>query len=198
MVGGTKSTPIDVRIIAATNKDLKQLVSQKLFREDLFYRLNVICLSLPPLRERKEEIELLANSFLLKFNKAQNKNYKGITPDVIEAFRHYAWPGNIRELENAIERAVSLGMNGWLTWDDFRYIFEQGPNVFASRLKNSNGIHCEDSCEKIILRESLQQQETELIRWALNECTGSRIKAAKLLGISRSTFYEKIKKACIN
>lgn len=198
MVGGTKSVPIDVRIIAATNKDLKQLVSQKLFREDLFYRLNVICLSLPPLRERKEEIEMLANSFLLKFNKAQNKNYRGITPDVIEAFKHYAWPGNIRELENAIERAVSLGMNGWLTWDDFSYIFEQGPNDLASRAKNSEGRHVVDSQEKVILRESLHQQETELIRWALKECTGSRVKAAKLLGISRSTFYEKLKKTCIN
>ena len=198
MVGGTKSVPIDVRIIAATNKDLKLLVSQKLFREDLFYRLNVICLSLPPLRERKEEIELLANSFLLKFNKAQNKHYKGITPDVIEAFKHYAWPGNIRELENAIERAVSLGMNGWLTWDDFSYIFEQGSNTVVSRMKNPEGSHVVDSREKVILRESLQQQEMELIRWALKECTGSRAKAAKLLGISRSTFYEKLKKTCIN
>jgi len=198
MVGGTKSVPIDVRIIAATNKDLKEMVNQKLFREDLFYRLNVICLSLPPLRERKEEIEQLANSFLLKFNKAQNKHYKGITPDVIEAFKNYSWPGNIRELENAIERAVSLGMNNWLTWNDFSYIFEQGPKTFNSRLRKSQGNGIQDSGEKVILKDSLQQQETELIRWALNECTGSRVKAAKLLGISRSTFYEKLKKTCIN
>ncbi|WP_158309011.1 sigma 54-interacting transcriptional regulator [Desulfosporosinus orientis] len=198
VVGGTKTVPIDVRIIAATNKDLKQLVNEKLFREDLYYRLNVICLNLPPLRERKEEIELLANSFLLKFNKSQSKHYKGITPDVIEAFKHYSWPGNIRELQNAIERAVSLGMKSWLTWDDFRDTLEQGQNVLVSRPKTTERSNVKDSGDKIKLRESLQQQETELIRWALNECLGSRVKAAKLLGISRSTFYEKLKKACIN
>lgn len=198
MVGGTKSIPIDVRIIAATNKDLRLLVNQKLFREDLYYRLNVICLSLPPLRNRKEDIEHLANSFLFKFNNIQNKNYKGITPDVIEAFRNYSWPGNIRELENAIERAVSLGTSGWLTWDDFNNIFEQAPKSFDAWLSNSDARLVEDKPEKIILKESIQQQETELIRWALNECTGNRVKAAKLLGISRSTFYEKLKKTSIN
>jgi len=198
VVGGTKTVPINVRIIAATNKDLKHLVYEKLFREDLYYRLNVISLTLPPLRERKEEIELLANSFLLKFNKAQSKHYKGITPDVIEAFKHYSWPGNIRELQNSIERAVSLGMNSWLTWEDFRDILEQGPNVFKSSTKTIVISDVKDSGDKIILRESVQQQESELIRWALNECLGSRVKAAKLLGISRSTFYEKLKKACIN
>ncbi len=198
VVGGIKTVPIDVRIIAATNKDLKQLVNEKLFREDLYYRLNVICLNLPPLRERKEEIELLANSLLMKFNKIQNKHYKGITPDVIEAFKHYSWLGNIRELQNAIERAVSLGMNNWLTWDDFRVVLEQGSDAFSYGTKKIDKENYKDSEDKIKLKESLQLQETELIRWALKECLGSRVKAAKLLGISRSTFYEKLKKTCIN
>lgn len=193
MVGGTKPIPIDVRIIAATNKDLRLLVSQKLFREDLFYRLNVIYLPLAPLRNRKEDIELLVDSFLSKYNRALNKNFKGVTPDVLEAFQHYSWPGNIRELENAIERAVSLGSNVWLNWADFSTIFEQGRNETAPPSNNSDSL-AQDSLDKTILKGSLQQQETELIRWALNECAGNRVKAAKLLGISRSSFYEKLKK----
>jgi len=193
MVGGTKPIAVDVRIIAATNKDLKLLVSQKLFREDLFYRLDVIYLPLPPLRNRKEEIEPLVNSFLSKYNRTLNKNFKGITPDVIEAFKHYSWPGNIRELENAIERAVSLGTNDWLTRADFSNLFEQGPNQITSGV-NVEGTLVQESLEKTMLRGSLQQQEIELIRWALSECSGNRVKAAKLLGISRSSFYEKLKK----
>jgi transcriptional regulator with PAS, ATPase and Fis domain len=193
MVGGTKPIPIDVRIIAATNKDLMLLVHQKLFREDLYYRLNVIYLPLVPLRQRKEDIELLVNSFLAKYNGVLNKSFKGVTPDVLEAFRHYSWPGNIRELENAIERAVSLGTNAWLTWTDFKNIFEQRRSE-VTPITNDIKTLTQDGLDKTILKESLQQQETELIRWALTECAGNRVKAAKLLGISRSTFYEKLKK----
>lgn len=193
LVGGTKPKPINVRIIAATNKDLRLLVNQKLFREDLFYRLNVIYISLPPLRNRKEDIEMLVNSFLLKYSKILNKNFKGITPDVLETFKHYSWPGNIREIENAVERAVSLGTNDWLTSSDFS-IFEQGSNNISSHLNESGDKFDQCSIEKTMLRENLQQQEGEMIRWALTESAGNRVKAAKLLGISRSTFYEKLKK----
>ncbi|HVJ48309.1 sigma-54 interaction domain-containing protein [Desulfitobacterium sp.] len=193
VVGGTKPIQIDVRIIAATNRDLKMLVKQKLFREDLFYRLNVICLPLAPLRNRKEDIELLVNSFLSKYNRALNKEFKGITPDVLEAFRNYSWPGNVRELENAIERAVSLGNNAWLTWADFSNIFEQERIGIVNSTNNSASL-AQSNLDKTLLKGNLQQQETELIRWALTECTGNRVKAAKLLGISRSSFYEKLKK----
>lgn len=192
MVGGTKPKPIDVRIIAATNKDLRLLVNQKLFREDLFYRLNVLYIPMPPLRNRKEDIELLANSFLFKYSTILNKSFKGITPDVIEAFKHYSWPGNIRELENAIERAVSLGNNEWLTWADFS-IFDNGNSNVSSIIESDNKFE-HVIVDKTKLRVSLQQQEAELIRWALTESAGNRVKAARLLGISRSTFYEKLKK----
>ncbi|SFH17101.1 Transcriptional regulator containing PAS, AAA-type ATPase, and DNA-binding Fis domains [Desulfotomaculum arcticum] len=192
IVGGTNTIPVDIRIIAATNKDLRLLVYQKLFRQDLFYRINVIYLPIPPLRKRKEDIEPLVNSFLSKYNSILNKNFKGITPDVLEAFKRYSWPGNIRELQNAIERAISLGANSWLTWADFSDVLEQEQNNTESTLAKDN-----NNMEKTILKESLQQQESELIRWALTECAGNRAKAAKLLGISRSSFYEKIKKHAI-
>jgi transcriptional regulator with PAS, ATPase and Fis domain len=193
MVGGIKPKPIDVRIIAATNKDLRLLVQQKLFREDLYYRLNVIYLALPPLRSRKEDIELLVNSFLYKYSNLRTKNIKGVTPDVLEAFMHYSWPGNIRELENAIERSVILGMNEWLTCSDFS-ILEQVPNTTSDGPTETDSMPEPSSLEEVKLRKSLQHQEAEMIRWALKECAGNRVKAAKLLGVSRSTFYEKLKK----
>ena len=193
MVGGTKPKQIDVRIIAATNKDLRLLVQQKLFREDLYYRLNVIYLALPPLRNRKEDIEPLVKSFLYKYSNIRTKNIKGVTPDVLEAFMHYSWPGNIRELENAIERSVILGMNEWLTCSDFS-ILEQVNDVTSYGSNDTDSMPEPGRTDKTKLRKSLQQQEAEMICWALKECAGNRVKAAKLLGVSRSTFYEKLKK----
>ena len=115
-VGGTKSTKVDLRIIAASNLNLAQAVKDKLFREDLFYRLNVIPIPLPPLRDRREDIPQLVNHFIAKYNKNRpaNNKIKGINQDAINILEKYYWPGNVRELENAIERAVVLEMDDYI------------------------------------------------------------------------------------
>src|SRR5262249_57618781 len=108
-LGGKHDVRVDVRVIAATNRDLERAVAQGQFREDLFFRLNVVCISLPPLRERREEIPILAEYFLKKYSVQYNKPYGDISPDTVRQFMDYDWPGNVRELENLIKRVVVLG-----------------------------------------------------------------------------------------
>ena len=118
-VGGTDTIKVDARIIAATNRNLEEAVKKGTFREDLYYRLNVVLIKTPPLRERDGDIELLANAFLKKFNEKQNKNIKGFHPEVMRTYYKHAWPGNIRELENIVERAVTLENSDVITTATF-------------------------------------------------------------------------------
>ncbi len=178
------SVPIDtdVRIITATNKDLDSLVQSKQFRNDLYYRLNVIKIELPPLRDRKEEIPYLIDFFIKKYNKRENKSIKGVSREVIRLLTKYEFPGNIRELENVIERGVILASSDYIEKDDvapFLY-FEGEPNTFSSlEIENS-------------LPETIKKIEMKLIKDALDKSGGVKTAAAKILGISERVLRYKI------
>lgn len=176
-LGDTKTLHLDVRVIAATNRDLEELVHEKLFREDLFYRLNVVQIFMPPLRERAEDIQLLAEYFLEKFRKENNKHIKGMTEETVEILHSYPWPGNIRELINVIERGSILARHDRLT-----------PEYLPPYLKNYKSR--EGSAKKLL---SLPEIEKAHIREVLLR-TGSMEEAAQILGIDPSTLWRKRKK----
>ena len=174
-VGGTRIQRSDVRIISSSNKDLKIAINEGKFREDLYYRLSVVHISLPPLRERRDDIPLLAEYLLAKHACRMKKKVKGFTPDVMTLLTNYHWPGNIRELENVIERAVIM----------------TAPNENISE----KDLPMDLSSKKAVLKGgTLEDMEKELIRRALDECKGNRTLAARRLGIGRGTLYEKTAK----
>jgi DNA-binding NtrC family response regulator len=178
-VGGEKTIKIDVRIIAATNQDLRKAISQKSFREDLYYRLNVVPIHLPPLRDRKEDIPLLVNHFLKRYNKKREVPVTRVEPGTTKLLMSYDWPGNVRELENGIERALILEDGDALLPRCFPWLVEQG----QMRIPTGNG--------KIYGLEELEKEHIERV---LGETKGHKGKTANLLGIDRKTLYQKIKK----
>lgn len=179
-VGSTKQIDIDVRVICATNADLNELVANKQFREDLFYRINGVQIKLPPLRDRKDDIRPLANFFIDKCNRDYGLAVKGIDEDVIEMFKKHVWRGNVRELEHVIERAVIIRKSGLLTIDDFSF-FE----IYYNEKENNT--------ENLELY-SLEELELAKIKELLSRHEYNKTKVAKLLGISRGTLYSKMKK----
>jgi len=180
-VGGEKTFESDVRIIAATNKDLEKEIKEGRFREDLYYRLNVINLRLPSLRERKEDIGLLIDNFLIKYSKKNNKNIKGITPQSAKLLNSYDWPGNVRELENAIERAVVMAKNEYVE-----------PNNLPSNI-NVNTKKSRKETFRIPSGATMKEIEKKVILETLQTTNGSKSKAAKILGISTRKIEYKIK-----
>jgi len=185
-VGGTQEVAIDVRVIAATNKELSQMVAAKTFREDLYYRVSVIPIQVPSLRERRDDVELLANHFLKKYATAAQKSILRISPDSVNALRNYDWPGNVRELENTIERAVAL---------------ESGPELAveldAGRLRapaasNSNGPSV--TSDGLDFEKYVAQVERSLIESALQQSGGVQTRAAELLKVSYRSFRHLLKK----
>jgi DNA-binding NtrC family response regulator len=179
-VGATKSTPVDVRIIAATNLNLNEEVKGKRFREDLYYRLNVIELKLPPLRERREDIPLLVDAFLKKCGEARGKEMKGVSESALAMLMDYAWPGNVRELENVIERAVTLSLGEKISPDDL-----------PSGVQGSRGDRrvLDEAAEKTL---PLHEIEKEYIKKILEKMGGNKYQAAHVLGIDRKTLYRKL------
>ena len=176
-IGGEKSIKVNTRVLAATNKNLLDEVKNGNFREDLYYRLNVIPINLPALRERKNDVPLLTNFFLKNYTKEQNKKIDGIDPETMRLLLDYNWPGNIRELENTIEYAVTLSKTDRIFISDLpNHIFE---NLNARNTKKTN---------------ILTANEENLIRQVLDDCNWNKTVAASKLGISRSTLYEKLKK----
>jgi transcriptional regulator with PAS, ATPase and Fis domain len=175
MVGATKSRHVDVKIIAATNKDLQKLVEKGQFREDLFYRLNVITISIPPLRERGDDILQLAHHFIEKFAVEFGKPVPGISDDVIQALKKYAWPGNVRELENVIQRLV-------LMTDEERINVAELPPLMRFSVK-----------QEANLERSLEEVEIDYIKNVLDSVGGNKTQAAKILKIDRKTLREKLK-----
>lgn len=173
-VGSNKIMKADVRLITATNRDLKELLHTGGFREDLYYRLNVINITIPPLRERKDDIPELSRFFLAKYNRKLSKTISGFEQDVIEALSAYHWPGNVRELENVIERAVILCDTGKIT---------------ARELSMSEAMH--DGKGDL---SSLESVEKEHILRVLGETHGNQTRASQILGIDRKTLYHKLKK----
>ena len=176
-VGSTERVRIDVRIIAATNRDLESAIRNGGFRQDLYFRLNVVQLKLPPLRERKSDIPLLVNAFLEKFSDAQ-RPIRTISEDAMRRLIAYDWPGNVRELENAVERAVALGSGPILHMGDL-----------PSNLQQDAGDKSLDSDEMT----TLEEMERRAILRALRETNGDKLAAARLLGIGKTTLYRKLK-----
>jgi DNA-binding NtrC family response regulator len=179
-VGSTKPIKIDVRILAATNENLADLVKKEKFREDLFYRLSVVPLHIPPLRERKEDIPFLVEHFLQKYNKTARKTINSISPAVNKALTEYDWPGNIRELENTIERAVVLSKGTELELENLVY---HGITSTSSWLHPVGGKY-----------KTLEDIEKEYIKSLLQDQHGNKSKTAKILGIDRKTLTAKTKK----
>ena len=184
-LGSNESVKTDVRIISATNKDLLEQMGKGLFREDLYYRLNVVSIHLPPLRERGEDVKLLSQFFLKKYSAELNHRIKGVDPDAIQMLAGYHWPGNIRELENTIERAVVLADGERLTRDDLKLIFAHRPH---GRNVDGNG--------QLILPEEgvdLGELEKNFVLQALERSDYVQKEAAKLLNVSSRVLNYKIK-----
>ena len=182
-VGDNKTRHTDVRIIVATNQDLHKLVEVGKFREDLFYRINVIAIRLPPLRERKEDIELLLKHFIEKYSKISRKPVTGVSDEVKKIFLEYHWPGNVRELENAIEGAVIMAKTEVVQKWDIPVLAKM---TEPETMKATSDGHS--------LKKVLEEPEKEMILKILNECNWNRIKAAARLGINRTTLYNKMRK----
>ncbi|HKY70660.1 MAG TPA: sigma-54 dependent transcriptional regulator [Nitrospira sp.] len=180
-VGGTTSIKVDVRIIAATNRDLEQFVKEGKFRDDLFYRLNVVRITLPSLKERQEDIPMLAHHFLQKCAGGATTAVRGFHPDTLDCLNRYRWPGNVRELENAIERAVSLSHGPLLTPDDLPSAIRQAPSPADQKPDIA------ESAESVYL--TLEEVEKRHLMRVLKETKGNKVKAAKILGIDRRTLY---------
>lgn len=185
MLGGTKTIKVDVRLITATNSDLEELIKQNKFRQDLFYRLNVIKIELPPLRERKEDIPILVKHFLDIYSKENKKEIEGITEDVMEILVNYDWPGNIRELENLIERAIVLTKSKLITrrtLPPFLLSTHEDIRILSSPNNELN------------LKEYIQIQQKKAIISALKKTKGIQKNAARLLGVKPTTLNEMIKR----
>ena len=179
-LGDTNSYPVDARVISTSNRDIKSLIQGGQFREDLFYRLKVIDIELPPLRERREDIPLLVQHFLNKFGQDSKKNISGISEDALRILLNYSWPGNVRELENVIQRAITLSQNEEILPEDLPtpLMEEAGENVIEKGLRE---------------KYTIEQLEKEYIKRVLIEVGGNKSKAAEILGLDRKTLYRKIK-----
>ncbi len=187
-VGGIRTIKVDVRIIAATNIDLEDAVNEGKFREDLYYRLNVIPVIVPPLRERIDDIPLLMDHFLNYFNKSKKRNIKGFTPEAMEILMSYPWPGNIRELENLVERLVILRGEGTICPEDL-------PDKFISHTFSKEGaLHITLPETGVNLKDVVEEFENNLILQALQKAQGVKNRAAQLLSLNRTTLVEKLKK----
>ncbi len=178
-VGGNELIKVDVRVVSATNRDMKEAVRTGRFREDLYYRLNVVTIELPALRERKEDIPLLADYFLKKFTIENRKELSGFSPEATEHLLRYAWPGNVRELENTVERAVILA---------------RGSAIEAGDLSQQRPL----TARPVPGARSLRDMEREYIKAILAECGYNFSEAARTLGISRATLYNKVREYGLN
>ncbi|MDD5450784.1 MAG: sigma-54 dependent transcriptional regulator [Desulfovibrionales bacterium] len=189
-IGGTKTIKTDIRVIAATNKNLEEAVETGRFREDLYYRLNVIPIHVPPLRERAGDIPLLVHHFLEKFNKSKKKNIKSISKEVMQCFMFYEWPGNVRELENMIERLIILANDDKITVRDLP------ERLLAHRKKDTAQPHQHNALpeEGLYLHAAVNEFERNLILQALDKAGWVKNKAAQLLNLNRTTLIEKMKK----
>ncbi|MGB6482476.1 MAG: sigma-54 dependent transcriptional regulator [Candidatus Acidiferrales bacterium] len=172
-LGGTKTLKVDVRLIAATNRDLRAALEDGTFRQDLYYRLNVVAIDIPPLRDHKEDIPDLVDFFLQRFAQASGKNITGIAPDAVKLLMQFHWPGNVRELENVLERAIT---------------FAKGPVLGAADIHLDEPRPSAGSAAAAVLPEgkTLDQWEQEIIREALRRANGNKSQAARVLGLSRN------------
>jgi two-component system response regulator AtoC len=180
-VGGTRSIAIDVRIVAATNVDLKRLVSERTFREDLFYRLNVVAITVPPLRERVGDVPLLVEHFIRRYNHEFNKRIEGLSPDALDALTAYGWPGNVRELQNVIERSIVLVDGPTIGLRDLPLDLTLSPHGAAG-----------EGREVMQLNEASDQFERQIVLRVLERVQGNQSEAARLLGLHRNSLKAKL------
>jgi len=180
-LGGTRTLKVDVRLIAATNRDLRAALEQGTFREDLYYRLNVVPIDIPPLRAHKEDIPDLVNLFLARYAKASGKSFTGIAPEALDKLLEFHWPGNVRELENIVERACALA---------------NGPMLEAIDIRLDSGrAKPHDSAASLLPEgKTLDQWEDEIIREAYRRANGNKSQAARLLGLSRNALRYRLEK----
>jgi two-component system, NtrC family, response regulator PilR len=190
-VGGTQETAVDVRVIAATNKDLKQMVADNTFREDLYYRVSVIPIQVPALRERRQDIELLANHFLKKYAVAAQKSIVRIKQESLDTLRNQEWPGNVRQLENAIERAVAME-----TGEELKIEIESERPLARAAAANAGGSnnHHDLPANGMDLERYVADIERSLIASALNQSGGVQTRAAEMLGVSYRSLRHLLKK----
>jgi nitrogen regulation protein NR(I) len=196
-VGGIKTLRVDVRLIAATNRDLKQLIAEGRFREDLYYRLAVVPIALPPLRDRREDVPLLVRHFIEKYNRRLGKRVAGIEPEALQLLATYAWPGNIRELENLMERSVLFADGDLIEAAALPDALRErgpGPQPPIAAVGPIGAITAPSGASmKEIVRQAQQELERELITRALEETGGNVTRAAKRLQISRKSLQVKMK-----
>ncbi|MGE5693301.1 MAG: sigma-54 interaction domain-containing protein, partial [Candidatus Zixiibacteriota bacterium] len=183
-LGGTKLISVDVRVIAASNVDLKEAIEKKTFREDLYYRLSVFPIKIPPLRERREDIPNLANHFIRKFCLEMKKPVKSLSQDALNILDRYHWPGNVRELENTIERAIILCEGKKITPE---HLAIRIPSAAEIRLREGAGL-------KEVSQFAQMEAERGMIMRVLTQTRGNKRKAAEILKIDYTTLFEKIKK----
>jgi len=178
-VGATEAKPVNARVIAATNRDLDDEIKRGNFRSDLFYRLNVISIVLPPLRNRPGDMQLLANSFLARAGEVRGEEPKSLEPEAVEAMQRYTWPGNVRELENALERAVILAKGGTIPMSALpERVVEPKSDPLVSDTIQAN--------------PTLDTIERAYIMWVLENEGGNKPRTAEVLGIDPSTLYRKL------
>ncbi len=190
-IGDNQSIQVDVRVIAATNKDLRELVEQEKFREDLYYRLNVIPITIPPLRERRSDIPLLASYFAMKYSKLNNVSPKNFTLPAIRILQNYSWPGNIRQLENIVERMVVLNPGNTV------FLPRDIPAEVKPDMPEEGGLNVvpdEIPDEGVSLNDVVRSVEKRMILKSLEKTSWNKQKAARLLNVKRTTLIEKIKK----
>jgi len=184
-VGGTRTIKVDVRIIAATNRDIEKLMAEGRFREDLYYRLNVISLRIPPLRERMPDLQLLVSHFINKYNRILGARVNGISPQALEVLGAHRWPGNVRELENVVERALNIVSDGKIMPSHLPEYLLDRPGAIVANLPAAKG-------PALNMESGVAGVEREIILRALSEAGGNRSKAAQILGISRTKLYDRI------
>ena len=189
-VGGSKTMKVDVRLITATNKDLNQLIKKGNFREDLYYRINVVPIVIPPLRDRKEDIPLLIDHFINKFNVENNKNVKGFNKEAIALMMQYEWPGNVRELENLVERVIALTSSEYIQLSELPLSFKNIPKINGFKESVLDG--------KVSFIQAEEEFEREVILDALKRTNHIQSHAAEILGISRRILKYKMDKLGIS
>ncbi len=190
-VGGIKTIKADVRIISATNQDLEKAVEEKRFRDDLFYRVNVIPIYIPPLRKRKSEIPVLVDHFFKKFNNCNSSAITGISSEAMQLFIDYSWPGNVRELQNLIERIVVIKETGEVTGDDLPAKMRLSAKTGEKSTAEPDPFFPDQGID---LNKTVEDFEINLLCQALEKASGIKSNAARLLGINRTTLVEKIKR----
>ncbi len=194
-LGGTENIKSDIRIITATNKNLEEMVKRGTFREDLYYRINVVTINVPPLRERKEDIKELVHYFIQKYNKKLGKTIKGITTDTLKKLEEYSWPGNVRELENVIQKAMVFCNSDYISLESCEGLYQnlaRGSCVsLQEAIENLVELAFKDGCHDRF-QEIVSALEKSMVKKAMELTKGNQVQAARLLGISRNTLRKKL------